>query len=56
MGPQLFDPNVGINMAMQNQSNQMQANIAGAANKTAIIGAGIGAAGDIIGGFASKGG
>lgn len=23
MGPQLFDPNVGINMAMQNQANQV---------------------------------
>ena len=56
MGPQLFDPNVGINMAMQNQSNQMQANIAGAANKTALIGAGIGAVGDIASGFASSSG
>jgi hypothetical protein len=55
MGPQLFDPNMGINMAMQDQSNQMQASIAGAANKTAMRGAMIGAAGSILGGFAGRG-
>ena len=54
MGPQLFDPNMGINMAMQDQSNQMQASIAGAANKTAMKGAMIGAAGSILGGFAGR--
>jgi hypothetical protein len=55
VGPQLFDPNMGINMAMQDQSNQMQASIAGAANKTAMRGAMIGAAGSILGGFAGRG-
>ena len=55
VGPQLFDPNMGINMAMQDQSNQMQASIAGAANKTAMKGAMIGAAGSILGGFAGRG-
>ena len=54
MGPQLFDPNMGVNMAMQQQSNQLQANIAGAANKTAITGAIIGAVGSVGGGFAGK--
>ena len=54
MGPQLFDPNVGLNMAMQNQSNQMQANVATAANRTAYSGALIGAAGGMAGGFASR--
>ena len=54
MGPQLFDPNMGINMAMQDQSNQMQASIAGAANKTAMRGAMIGAAGSVLGGFAGR--
>jgi hypothetical protein len=54
VGPQLFDPNMGINLAMQDQSNQMQASIAGAANKTAMRGAMIGAAGSVLGGFASR--
>ena len=47
VGPQLFDPNVGINMAMQNQQNQMNASIAGAANKTARYGATMGAIGGL---------
>ena len=47
VGPQLFDPNVGINMAMQNQQNQMNASIAGAANKTARFGATMGAIGGL---------
>ena len=51
MGPQLFDPNVGINMAMQNQQNQMNASIAGAANKTAAYGATVGAMGSALGGI-----
>jgi len=54
VGPQLFDPNMGINLAMQDQSNQMQASIAGAANKTAMRGAMIGAAGSVLGGFAGR--
>ncbi len=45
MGPQLFDPNVGINMAMQEQSNQVsllgaqaQANAARSAGMMGMIG------------------
>jgi hypothetical protein len=45
MGPQLFDPNVGINMAMQEQSNQVsllgaqaQANAARSAGKSSMLG------------------
>lgn len=51
MGPQLFDPNVGLNMAMQDQSNQMQANVANSANQAAYSGALFGAAGSAAGGF-----
>jgi len=54
MGPQLFDPNVGLNMAMQDQSNQMQANIAGAANKATMIGGALGAVGSIGRGFVGR--
>lgn len=53
MGPQLFDPNVGINMAMQEQSNQVsllgaqaQADAARSAGKSSMMGS-------IIGGVAS---
>ena len=53
MGPQLFDPNVGINMAMQEQSNQVsllgaqaQADAASSAGKSSMMGS-------IIGGVAS---
>jgi len=53
MGPQLFDPNVGINMAMQEQSNQVSllgaqanANATRSAGKSdfmgQVLGAGIG--------------
>jgi hypothetical protein len=51
-GPQLFDPNVGINMAMQRQSNQfglLGAQAQADATRSAGIAQGIGAA---IGGFA----
>jgi hypothetical protein len=51
MGPQLFDPNVGINMAMQEQSNQVsllgaqaQANAARSAGKSSMMGSVLGAA------------
>jgi hypothetical protein len=54
MGPQLFDPNVGINLAMQQQSLESQADIATAANRTAMTTAAIKAAGGIAGGFAGK--
>ncbi len=50
MGPQLFDPNVGINMAMQEQSNQVsllgaqaQANAARSAGKSSMMGSVLGA-------------
>ena len=50
MGPQLFDPNVGINMAMQEQSNQVSllgaqasANASRSAGKSEMMGS-IGAA------------
>jgi len=50
MGPQLFDPNVGINMAMQEQSNQVsllgaqaQANAARSAGRSSMIGSALGA-------------
>ena len=50
MGPQLFDPNVGINMAMQEQSNQVsllgaqaQADASRSAGKSSMMGS-IGAA------------
>ena len=50
MGPQLFDPNVGINMAMQEQSNQVsllgaqaQADAARSAGKSAMMGSVLGA-------------
>jgi len=53
MGPQLFDPNVGINMAMQEQSNQVsllgaqaQANAARSAGKSSMMGS-------VVGGIAS---
>jgi hypothetical protein len=53
MGPQLFDPNVGLNMAMQQrgqdvtfQGMQAQAKAAGSAGI-------MGAAGSIAGGFLS---
>ena len=47
MGPQLFDPNVGINMAMQNQSNMVAADganaSAGAARTAGMASAGVAA-------------
>ena len=47
MGPQLFDPNVGINMAMQNQSNQVASDganaSAGAARTAGMASAGVAA-------------
>jgi hypothetical protein len=51
MGPQLFDPNVGINMAMQQQSNQVsllgaqaQADAARSAGRSSMIGSVLGGA------------
>lgn len=48
-GPQLFDPNAGINLALQNNANQAgyQSNIYG--SQTALAGANAGAKGAMIG-------
>jgi len=51
MGPQLFDPNVGINMAMQNQANQFGLLGAQAQANAARSAGGLGAFGSIVGGF-----
>ncbi len=51
MGPQLFDPNVGINMAMQNQANQFGLLGAQAQADAARSAGGLGAFGSIVGGF-----
>jgi hypothetical protein len=58
MGPQLFDPNVGVNIGMQNAANQSNYNAAiyGAdqARRGAIIGGITSAIGTIGGAFAGK--
>ena len=51
MGPQLFDPNVGINMAMQNQANQFGLLGAQAQADASRSAGGLGAFGSIVGGF-----
>jgi len=51
MGPQLFDPNVGINMALQNQQNQFGLLGAQAQADAARSAGGLGAFGSIVGGF-----
>ena len=55
MGPQLFDPNVGINMAMQEQSNQVsllgaqaQADAARSSGKSSMMGSILGGAASAI--------
>ena len=55
MGPQLFDPNVGINMAMQNQANQFGLLGAQAQANAARSAGGLGAFGSILGGAFSGG-
>ena len=50
MGPQLFDPNVGINMALQNQQNQFGLLGAQAQANAARSAGGLGAFGSILGG------
>ena len=50
-GPQLFDPNVGINMAMQRQSDQFGLLGAQAQADAARSAGGLGAFGSIVGGF-----
>lgn len=54
-GPQLFDPNVGINMAMQRQSNQFGLLGAQAQADAARSAGGLGAFGSILGGALSGG-
>ena len=51
MGPQLFDPNVGINMALQNQQNQFGLLGAQAQADATRSAGGLGAFGSIVGGF-----
>jgi hypothetical protein len=51
MGPQLFDPNVGINMALQRQSDQFGLLGAQAQADAARSASGVGAFGSIVGGF-----
>ena len=51
MGPQLFDPNVGINMAMQRQSNQFGLLGAQAQADATSRASGLGAFGSIVGGY-----
>lgn len=55
-GPKLFDPNAGVNLALQNNANQAnyQASVYGAkqAKQGAIIGGGLGAVGALGGGLA----
>lgn len=53
-GPQLFDPNVGINMAMQQRAQDIEFQGAKMASKGAIIGGLAGGLGSLGGGFASK--
>jgi hypothetical protein len=66
MGPMLFDPNAGINLAMQNNANQSnyqssifgaQAGFAGAQAQArgAMIGGALGGLGSAIGGGGIKG-
>ena len=51
MGPQLFDPNVGINMALQRQQNEFGLLGAQAQADAARSAGGLGAFGSIVGGF-----
>ena len=62
MGPQLFDPNVGLNMAMQQRSQDVtfqgmkaQADAASSAGSSGMLGSALGAAGSVVGGMASGG-
>ena len=53
-GPQLFDPNVGINMALQQRGQDIEFQGAKMASQGAILGGLAGGLGAIGGGFASK--
>lgn len=48
MGPQLFDPNVGVNLALQQQANQMDYKSAIYGSQMGAIGSAIGAAGSFF--------
>ncbi len=54
VGPQLFDPNVGINMALQQRGQDMELQAANAQAQGAMIGGLAGGLGSLGGGFASK--
>jgi len=54
VGPQLFDPNVGINMALQQRGQDMELMAANAQAQGAMIGGLAGGLGSLGGGFASK--
>ena len=54
MGPQLFDPNVGINMALQQRGQDIQLAGANAQSRAALIGGLAGGLGALGGGFASR--
>ena len=51
MGPQLFDPNAGINMALQQRGQDMSLMGAQAQGRGAMIGGALGGFGSIIGGM-----
>ena len=51
IGPQLFDPNVGINLALQQRGQDMELAGANAQASGAIFGGLLGGAGSIIGGI-----
>ena len=50
MGPQLFDPNAGINMALQQRGQDMSLMGAQAQGRGAMIGGALGALGTAAGG------
>jgi hypothetical protein len=54
-GPQLFDPNVGINMALQQRGQDIELQGAKAQARGAMIGGLLGAGGSLLGGMASGG-
>jgi len=54
-GPQLFDPNVGVNMALQQRGQDMELMAANAQAQGAMIGGALGGLGSLGGGFASRG-
>jgi hypothetical protein len=54
-GPQLFDPNVGINMALQQRGQDIEFQGAQAQARGAVFGGLLGAGGAVLGGMASGG-